>query len=458
MGRPLKQDWDRARRFLGEGIWDACPGDMPRHRALGYRLLRLSYLVGKGFSGNRCRLHASALTYTTLISLVPFLAFAFAVAKGLKIQDKLVAPGGPIERLTVGQDVAKTLVEYIDKTDVRTLGALGLVTLIWTVIQLLSTIERTFNEIWGVKAARTLFRKFSDYLSVVVVCPVLLVAAMMMTAMLESSAVVSFLRALPGLGDLVEMAFRLVPYAAMWVAFTCFYLFMPNTKVPFGAALAGGLVAGTVWQAGQWLYIAGNVRLAQYSAIYSSFASFPMFLVWLYLSWLIALFGAEVAFAFQHEKTYQREGRSLAASPADRERLALRIAGAVADRFLRGEKPWNVNELAEALDLPVRLVNDLGAELEAGGILTAIPGAVLAYHPARALASVTLKQVLDAVRRYSPGGAQVSPPGKDGPGGSVAAEVVAAAEDALSGRLSGMTLDDLARGTVPWTRSLPSPA
>ncbi len=457
MGRPLRQDWDRARRFLGEGIWDASPGDMPRHRALGYRLLRVSYLVGKGFAGNRCKLHASALTYTTLISLVPFLAFAFAVAKGLKIQEKLVAPGGPVERLTVGQDVARQLVDYIDRTDVRTLGALGLVTLIWTVIQLLSTIEQTFNEIWGVKIPRTLFRKFSDYLSVVVVCPVLLVSAMMMTAMLESSTAVTFLRTLPGVGELVAMAFRLVPYAAMWVAFTCFYLFMPNTRVPFGAALGGGLVAGTAWQLGQWFYISGNVKLAQYSAIYSSFASFPIFLIWLYLSWLIALFGAEVAFAFQHERTYQREGRSLAASPADRERLALRVAGAVADRFLRGEKPWNVNELAECLDLPVRLVNDLGAELEAGGILTPIPGPVLSYHPARSLEAISLKQVLDAVRRYSPDGTQVSSPGKEGPGSAVAAEVVAATEDALSGRLSGMTLDDLARGTVPWTRSLPSP-
>jgi membrane protein len=458
MRRPLRQDWDRARRFLGEGIWDASPGDMPRYRALGYRLLRVSYLVGKGFAGNRCKLHASALTFTTLISLVPFLAFAFAVAKGLNVRSWLEAEGGPIDRLTVGQDVAKNLVEYVDKTDVRTLGALGLLTLIWTVIQLLSTIEQTFNEIWGVKVARTFFRKFSDYLSVVVVCPLLLAVAMMMTAMLESSAAVAWLRAVPWLGEGVGVLFRLLPYAAMWVAFTSFYLFMPNTRVPFLAALGGGMVAGTVWQLGQWLYVGGNVLLARYSPIYSTFASFPVFLIWLYLSWLIALFGAEVAFALQHERTYQREGRSLAASPADRERLALRIAGAVADRFRRGEKPWNVNDLAQTLDLPVRLVNDLGAELEAGGILTAIPGAVLAYHPARALEAVTLKQVLDAVRRYSPGSAQVSPPGKEGPGGAVAAEVVAAAEDALSGRLSGMTLDDLARGEVPWTRSLPSPA
>lgn len=435
----LVQCYRSARTLMEERIWE--PGEHPRPRALGYRLLRVSTLVAKGFTRNRCTLHASALTYTTLISLVPFLAFAFSVAKGLKIQEKLVAPGGPIERLAVGQDVARQLIEYVDRTDVSTLGALGLVTLLWTVIQVLSTIEKTFNEIWGVQAARSLFRKFSDYLSVVIVCPVLLVAAMMMTAMLESSDAVGFLRGLPAVGNVVELAFRLIPYAAMWVAFTCFYLFMPNTRVPFLAAVGGGIVAGTAWQAGQWFYISGNVSLAKYSAIYASFASFPMFLVWLYLSWLIALFGAEVAFALQHEKTYQREGKAAAASHVDRERLALRLAAAVAGRFLQGGKPLTVDQLAEALDAPVRLVTELGAQLDAGGVLQAIPGPVLAYHPARDPGAVTLKQVLDAVRRFGE-----HPMGGKGAGEAAAAEAMARADRAMAQGLGTTTLRDLASG------------
>ena len=420
---------------------------MPRHRALGYRLLRVSALVAKGFAGNRCRLHASALTYTTLISLVPFLAFAFAVAKGLKVQEKLVAPGGPIDKLAVGQqEVARSLVEYVDRTDVRTLGALGLVILMWTVVQVRSKIEATFNEIWGVQRQRTLFRKFSDYLSVVVISPVLLAAALMMTAALESSFVVTWLKGhLPGAAGLFLLAFQLLPYAAMWVVFTCFYLFMPNTRVPFRAALGGGIVAGTVWQAGQWLYVHGNVLLAQHSAIYASFASFPVFLVWLHLSWVIALFGAEVAFALEHERTYQREILAHAASHESQERLALQVAGAVADRFRRGEPPWDVNRLSEALDRPVRLVQEVAAQLETGGVLKAIPGPVVSYHPARSLETIPLKQVVDAVRRY---GQTAASPAEDGVGSLPAREVIAAMDGALAARLSGVTLDAFARGEV----------
>ena len=266
---------------------------------------------------------------------------------------------------------------------------------------------------------------------------VLMAAALMMTATLESSAAVSWLKAVPWMGEGVEILFRLFPYAAMWVAFTSFYLFMPNTKVPFMAALGGGMVAGTAWQLGQWLYVGGNVLLARYSPIYSTFASFPVFLIWLYVSWMITLFGAEVAFALQHERTYRREGRSVDLAPAERERRTLELAGGVANRFRRGEPAWNVDQAADALDIPVRLVNELGARLEAAGIFTAVPGPVLSYVPGRALEAITLKQVLDAVRH---GGAKG--PGRDGP----AAAVMESAEAALAERLSGATLDEFAKG------------
>ncbi len=456
----MSERWERARRFLGEGIWEARPQEMPRHRALLYRLLRVSALVAKGFRENRCRLHASALTYTTLVSLVPFLAFAFAVAKSLNVHGWLIGPDGPVKRLSGPvQEVVRMIIDFVERTDVRTLGAVGLLVLLWTVIRMLSTIEATFNEIWGVLTPRTFFRKFSDYLSVVAVCPVLVAVAMILTVTLTSEGTLARVQAMPWVGPYAAVVFRtvslglfhLLPYAAVCGAFSFLYLFLPNTRVPFRCAMGGGLVAGITWQVGQFLYLHGNVRLAEASKIYASFASFPIFLVWLFLSWLIALFGAEVAFALQHERTYSREGRSATASHEEKERLALQVAGAVADRFRKGSEPWDVNALAEALDQPVRLIQEIASRLESGGILKAIPGPVVSYHPARTLEGIPLKSVLDAVRRSGH-----PAPSLDGVGGAVAEAVMSSADAAVAARLASLTLDDFARGALPGDPSDPS--
>ncbi len=249
--------------------------------------------LGTAFVTHQAPLRASALTYTTLLSLVPFLAIAFSVLKGLGVQNALepllLQVAGESSRETVSQ-----IIGYVNNTNVKSLGVVGLLFLLVTVVSLLSTIEDAFNNIWGVLETRSLQRRFSDYLSVVVVGPLLLMVAMSMTSSLQSQWLVQWLVRNTLLGEAILLPFRLVPYLSVWVAMTFLYSYIPNARVRFRSAVLGGVVAGTIWQVTQWGYFHFQVGVANYNAIYGALAALPIFLVWIYTSWLIVLFGLEL--------------------------------------------------------------------------------------------------------------------------------------------------------------------
>ena len=171
-------------------------------------------------------------------------------------------------------------------------------------VKMLSTVENSFNTIWGVKRSRSIFRKTSDYLSVLIVGPVLVAAAIAITASLEN---ISFAQIILSQGIIKQLIIHFVPFVSLWIAFTGVYIFMPNIRVKIQHALIGGVIAGTIWQIVQWVYINFGIGVAKYNAIYGGFAQFPLFLIWLYISWLIVLFGAEISFASQNVKTYTQE-------------------------------------------------------------------------------------------------------------------------------------------------------
>ena len=249
--------------------------------------------LGRSFSEHQGSLRAAALTYTTILSLVPFLAIAFSVLKGLGVQNALE----PLLLQVAGESSRETvqrIVDYVNNTNVKSLGMIGLLMLMVTVLSLLSTIEEAFNTTWGVKESRPLSRRFSDYLSVVVVGPLLLVVALSMTTTLQSQWLVQWLIHKTVLGEAVVALFRLVPYISIWCALTFLYVFIPNVQVRFRSAVLGGVVAGTIWQIAQWGYFHFQVGVAGYNAIYGTLAALPIFLVWVYTSWLIVLFGLEV--------------------------------------------------------------------------------------------------------------------------------------------------------------------
>ncbi|HTM08694.1 MAG TPA: YhjD/YihY/BrkB family envelope integrity protein [Verrucomicrobiae bacterium] len=372
----------------------------PLKRGL-YRQIRILYRAVSGFAGNRCPLLASALTYTTLLSLVPLLALMFATLKGFGVQNRLE----PIllEKLSAGSEqVVKQLIGYINKTDVKALGAVGLASLLVTTISVIGNIEFALNRIWGVQRTRSISRKFSDYLSVLLTCPILFVAALGITSSVQNASLVQEILTLPGMGYIVLALAALTPYVLMWIALTFLYDYLPNTRVRFGSALYGGIIGGTLWQLAQWGYVHFQVGAARYNAIYGAFAQLPIFLVWLYMGWNIVLFGAVLSFAHQSIRTSGKDPNVADAPYASREELGLKLLWLIGKHFDAGEPRFSAETLARELVVSVRIVSEiLERHCKAGFLVAATadnmePLYILARPPEK----IAVAEVLDAMRSY----------------------------------------------------------
>lgn len=298
------------------------------------------------FHSDRGFLRASALTYTTLLSIVPLFALMFAVLKGLGVQRRLESV--LLEHLTAGnQEVANRIIEYIDKTKVGSLGALGLATLLVTAVSVLGNIELSFNDIWQVRRGRTILRKISDYTALLVVGPVLLLASMSLTTTISSQ---SFFNEIELAGAALPLFIKAISFVAIWTAFTLAYMIMPNRSIPFLSALVGGATAGTLWYFAEWGYIRFQFGVAKYNAIYGAMAQLPVLLVWIFVSWCIVLFGAEIAFLYELPDVgaFLRPGRSLWSPRLD---VAGGMLVEIARRFENGQAPPTESELETNLGL-----------------------------------------------------------------------------------------------------------
>lgn len=433
----------RVRDFLASGLWGEIQAT-GRLRRAGLAVTRVATLAVRSFFADRCLLHATALAYATMLSLVPLLAFAFAVAKGFGIQEQMKPV---IERWLVAnqKEVGEQLVrfinstlDYVRATRVSLFGAVALLLLVWTVIKVLGTIERSFNQIWGVRRSRTLVRKFTDYISVLVISPMLLLAGMSAGAAFRSSDLARATLASLSLGRLIE--FTLV-YVTTWVALMAAYVFMPNTRVRLVAGLAGGVVAGTVWQAAFQFYTTVQVGVARYNAIYGTFAALPIFMIWLYLSWAIVLFGAEVAWATQNVGRWWEEQRSAGVSFAAREELAMRLMAVLAANFHREARALALDELSERLRAPARLIAEvLHPLVEAGLCVEVVADRANGYQPGRALECITPADVLAAMRNRG----ERLKLGPESPAAALADELWRSAAEGEARALGGTSFRDIA--------------
>ncbi len=363
-----------------------------------YCVVRVMSLIFRDFLADQCLLRAAALTYYSLLSMVPFFALAFSVLKGLGVQNSLE----PIilDQVAAGsQEVVDKVVTYINNTNMTSLGTVGLVALVYTVVSLLSNIEGAFNAIWGVKETRPLFRKFSDYLSVIVVGPILLLAAISITSTLHSQWIVQWLIVNSYIGEALLFCLKLAPYLSIWIALVFLFLFIPNIKVRYSSAFLGGILAGTLWQFAQWGYIHFQVGVAKYNAIYGTLSLLPIFMVWIYSSWLIVLLGVEVVCAHQNRRTFLMDIRSEELSFSARERLSFTLLLEIAEAFC-GEKPGRTTEdLAELLGIPVRTSRVLLADLHAAGFLAQSADDPAVWQPARDLDHIRLGEVAFALKQ-----------------------------------------------------------
>lgn len=428
----VKQQATRLQRFFTETIWLADLASMPRWRAFLYRVARVLSLATRGYFRDEIAFRASALTYTTVLSIVPVLAFGFAIAKGLKFDEKLRTetidpfldstfgpaqqgpsppPGTPEAAADEGASGAEAqgptnvrgvivkILDFVNHTNVTALGAIGALILVYTILQLLGTIERSFNDIWGIERQRSFIRKVSDYLTMVVITPIFLFTATTLTAAAQSNAFVTFLSEDLGLEVVIRLLLRLAPLFSMWFGFTFLYLVMPNTRTKISAALIGGIVGGSLWQLAQVAHVKFQIGIANYSALYSTFAAFPIFLVWLYLSWVIVLVGAELAAAHQNESLHERTVRTQAPPHVMKEILALRALKKVAEAFTTARKPWTASALSERLGFPQPIIEQvMGRMTEAGIVASTGDERDAGYVPAHDLDSITVKQALDALK------------------------------------------------------------
>ncbi|MCK4859219.1 MAG: YihY/virulence factor BrkB family protein, partial [Candidatus Omnitrophica bacterium] len=284
------------------------------------------------------------------------------------------------------------------------IAGIGVAILFWIVIKVLGNIEESFNDIWGIKHARSIGQKLSDYLSIMLICPILVIMSSSITVFITSQIVLitQKLTLLGAISPLIFALLKLLPYCVIWILFTFIYIFMPNTKVNFRSGLLAGIVAGTIYQIVQFAYINFQIGVAKYNAIYGSFAALPLFLVWLQISWLVVLFGAELSFAYQNVETYEFEPDCLRISHSFKRLLALRIAHLLVKNFSKGEQPLTDFEISHLLEIPIRLVRQILYELAGAGVISELKEQEhkgMTYQPARDIETFTIKYVIDALEQ-----------------------------------------------------------
>lgn len=349
----------RIERYVRYELWTHDSTEDSRAKRGAVATLKWLIILAEGVNKDRLFLRASALTYATILSIVPFLAVAFSVLKGLGFQNTPYIRDILLEVAAGREQIVDTIIEYINKTNVSTLGAVGTGFLFFTVVSLLSNIEGSFNTIWAVKRSRPFGRKIADYISVSLVFPVLIMVAISVTATMQNNEFVQSLLSISIMSQIYLLFLKLLPYLAVWAALAFLYKFFPNTKVQLLPALYGAILAGTIWQIAQWFYVEFQVGVARSNAIYGSFAQLPIFLVWLYASWVIVLLGAEMCFTFQNFRLQDKEAKFENLSEEERQRVGLALLVTLTESFFSKDKPPTIRELADRLGLPRFLVEEI---------------------------------------------------------------------------------------------------
>ena len=375
MVNPVSWILDQLKR-LNDAIWNTPLSELSRRKSYIFKQLRIIVLAVRGFLNDKVQLRASALTFYSLLSVIPVAAIVFAIAKGFgldqTLQDLIIKKSGS------EQEVLSWLLQKariaIEKTRGDYIAGIGMIILFWSVMSLLNHIESSFNHIWQISSSRPWYRKFTDYLTIMLIAPVFIILSSDITGFqvttlpdyMNNAPILDFFK--PVISFLVKFA----PYFLSWVALTVLYIIMPNAKVKFMPALISGLIAGTILQGIQWLYIDLQFGISKLNAIYGSFAAVPLFIIWLQTSWTVVLLGAEISFANQNLSRYEMESEALNISTYQKRALVLMIMHMIIRNFMLGEKPISAEYIAVNLKIPVRLARDILQDLSSANLVSII--------------------------------------------------------------------------------------
>ncbi len=386
--------------FIKNKIWGPDTGTPGRPGSFFVRPARLFYATARDIYEGQLTLQATSLAYTTLVSLIPLLAVSFSVLKAFGVHYQIMpllyrffSPLG-----TKGAELTQKIISFVDNVNAGVLGSIGIATLIYTAVSVIQKVENAFNYIWRVSRPRSFARRFSDYTSILIIGPVLIVSAIGITASVMNSGFAKKLFALEPFGALVYAASRMLPYIFVSAAFTFIYFFLPNTRVKVKSALAGGITAGILWQTSGWAFATFTASSKQYSAIYSGFAIVILFMIWIYLSWLILLAGASISFYHQHPQLLSVKRGATITSSRMREKLALSIMLLTGYSYYHNTRPWTYDTLINRLNPAAEPVREVLNALIAKGLLIETCDNPPLLIPGRDIETITQKEILGSVR------------------------------------------------------------
>lgn len=462
-GSRLKRIYAAAYEFLTEK-WIATHEEAQASRL--HHFAHFWLVVFKSFARNKCPLRATALAYTTLLAIVPLLALGVSISSSLlqgdegknlikKFIDYAVDYAAPqLDLVTVSDEgsmntgstnaapkisgrekVATDIYHFVDNISTGTLGVTGMIGLIVIGIMLLSTLEATFNDIWGVTRGRSWFARTVQYWAVISLGPFIVLLAVALVGGPHLQTTRTLLKDLP----LLEVIFRVFPFMLISLGFALLYKLMPNTEVHWRAALLAGVVGGCVWLLQTIVQAMTVSSVVSKTSIYGNLAVVPIFLLGLYFSWLILLFGAQVAYALQNRQVYLQEKKADSVNQRGREFVALRLMTLVADRFEHKKSPPTVLEIATELGIPSRLVTRIVPLLLEARLLVEVSGEEMAYAPARPLAKITTHDILHSLR--TGGGQELKT--RDGAAGELVRSEFYKIQEAEKRVASSITLEDL---------------
>jgi len=381
-------------------VWNTAEAQFSAGQVRLVNALRISHLVIRDFLQGMITLRAMGLVYTTILALVPLLAVSFSVLKGFGVHNQvepllmnLFLPMGE-----KGVELAEVIIRFVDNTKAGVLGSLGLLLLMYTVVSLLQKIEQAFNATWRVSQNRSLTQRFSNYIAVVLVGPVLLFSALGISASVSNIGLIQDAMQIESVSIVVKLLGSLLPTLLIIGAFTFVYIFVPNTRVKPGSAVVGAIVAGLLWEVSSWVFTAFVAGSTKYTAIYSAFASAIIFFIWLYINWVILLIGANVAFYYQNPARRILSAEKITLSNRLKENIALNIMLLVA-RHYHGHKPaWSVEALAHQLHIDADVCHSIILQLCNTDLLQETAEEPPRYLPAYDIETLSLYDIIEAVR------------------------------------------------------------
>ncbi|HBH62006.1 MAG TPA: ribonuclease BN [Nitrospiraceae bacterium] len=405
--------------------------------------LRLLYVAAREVEDGHLTLRAMSLVYTTLLSIVPLFAISLSVLKAFGVHHEFIEPFllnflSPLG--SKGEEITARIIGFVENIKAGVLGSFGLVMLIYTVFSVIHKVENAFNTIWRIHKSRSLVRRFSNYMSVMLIGPVLLFSAVGLTATFMSHTMVQRIISFEPLGTILRIAGTITPFIIVCIAFTFFYLFIPNIKVRVTSALTGGILAGLLWEATGWAFAFFFMKSGQYAAIYSGFAILILFMIWLYLNWLILLLGAQVSFYHQNPNFLSADNEAVQPGNRLRERIAFLIMYFIGSHYYNNKPPWTLHSLSGRIGLPSEPVDDVLVLLKKNSLVLETADDPPAYLPAKDIETIPLQEILDAVRGADSG---TSPLEIQAASVAEVDRVIKSLDDAISGQLGRKTLKDI---------------